>query len=99
MVDTGIILLDIRQPMLLKQKRKQELDLFWQLFSALSRGLSHQDIIPTEFRGYEISSACIFNFQILSKPITPIIVSTRVQFFWPFLFLKLPLFYHIAFYP
>lgn len=50
MVDTGIILLDIRQPMLLKQKRKQELNLFWQLFSALpsialrdggaSRGLS-----------------------------------------------------------
>ena len=35
MVDTGIVLLDIRQPMLLKQKRKQELDLFWQLFSAL----------------------------------------------------------------
>jgi len=41
MVDTGIALLDIRQPMLLKQKLKQELDLFWQLFSALSRGLSH----------------------------------------------------------
>jgi len=40
MVDTGIALLDIRQPMLLKQKLKQELDLFWQLFSALSRGLS-----------------------------------------------------------
>jgi len=37
MVDTGFALLDIGQPMLLKQKRKQELNLFWQLF-ALSRG-------------------------------------------------------------
>jgi len=37
MVDTGFVLSDIGQPMLLKQKRKQELNLFWQLF-ALSRG-------------------------------------------------------------
>jgi len=41
MVDTGFALLDIGQPMLLKQKRKQELNLFWQLF-ALSRGLNYE---------------------------------------------------------
>jgi len=41
MVDTSFVLLGIKRPVLLKQKRKQELNLFWQLFSALSRGLSH----------------------------------------------------------
>jgi len=40
MVYTGIVLLDVEQPMLLKQKRKQELNLFWQLLFALSRGFS-----------------------------------------------------------
>jgi len=58
MVNTGFALSDIGQPMLLKQKRKQELNLFWQLF-ALSRGFLPR-IVRGNLRGYEKSSARIF---------------------------------------
>ncbi len=61
MVDTGIALLGFGQPMLLKQKRKQEFDLFWQLCSA-PHGF---------FEVMRYPRPAYLIFKILSKPITP----------------------------
>ena len=81
MVYTGIVLLDVEQPMLLKQKRKQELNLFWQLLFALSRGFSPSAKRERIFKVTRHPCPECLISKSYQSPALPI-VSIRVQFFY-----------------